>query len=165
VSDLDHPGWLMREVLVPREQLAAYVGEQPLVGSWAYEALRVAAWRPRLGQESDHRTIPHEVDWLRTAVHLSKGCYRGQETVARVHNLGRPPRRLVLLHLDGSGHGLPDHGADVLLEDRKVGSVTTAARHYELGPIALALVKRNTPADATLLTEGIAAAQEIVVAP
>ena len=102
---------------------------------------------------------------MRTAVHLAKGCYRGQETVARVHNLGRPPRRLVLLHLDGSGHGLPEPGADVLLEDRKVGFVTTAARHYELGPIALALVKRNTPADADLLVGDIAAAQELVVAP
>jgi folate-binding protein YgfZ len=168
VSDLDHPGWDFREVLVPREQLTAYVEGQELVGTWALEALRVAAWRPRLGHETDHRTIPHEVDWLRTAVHLEKGCYRGQETVARVHNLGRPPRRLVMLHLDGSGHGLPEQGAEVFLageEGRKVGFVTTAARHYELGPIALALVKRNIPADATLLVDGMAAAQEVVVAP
>ncbi len=169
VSDLDHPGWLMREVLVPRGRLEAYVGEAPLVGTWAHEALRVAAWRPRLGAETDHRTIPHEVDWLRTAVHLSKGCYRGQETVARVHNLGKPPRRLVMLHLDGSGHGLPEAGADVRLESdadgRRVGFVTTAARHYELGPIALALVKRSVPADVTLLAGGIAANQEVVVAP
>jgi folate-binding protein YgfZ len=164
VSDLDHPEWTFREVLVPRGELASY-GVEPLVGTWALEALRVAAWRPRLGHESDHRTIPHEVDWLRTSLHLAKGCYRGQETVARVHNLGHPPRRLVLLHLDGSGHGLPEQGADVLLEDRKVGFVTTAARHYELGPIALALVKRNTPVEATLLAGGQAAAQEIVVAP
>ena len=84
------------------------MGDRPLAGTWAAEALRVAAWRPRLGFETDHRTIPHEVDWLRTAVHLHKGCYRGQETIARVHNLGRPPRRLVFLHLDGSGHVLPD---------------------------------------------------------
>jgi folate-binding protein YgfZ len=165
VSDLDHPGWTLREVIVPRDQLTSYVGNEPLVGTWAFEALRVAAWRPRLGHESDHRTIPHEVDWMRTAVHLDKGCYRGQETVARVHNLGRPPRRLVMLHLDGSGHGLPEQGSDVLLEDRRVGFVTTAARHHELGPIALALIKRNTPADATLLASGIAAAQEVVVAP
>ncbi len=150
---------------MPREQLPAYVEGRPLAGTWAYDALRVAAWRPRLGRDTDHRTIPHEVDWLRTAVHLSKGCYRGQETVARVHNLGRPPRRLVLLHLDGSGHGLPEHGAEVTAQDRRIGFVTSAARHYELGPIALALVKRNTPVDATLLADGIAAAQEVVVAP
>jgi folate-binding protein YgfZ len=101
-----HPGserpW--RELIVPRVELQTALGDRPLAGMWAAEALRVAAWRPRLGFETDQRTIPHEVDWLRTAVHLHKGCYRGQETVARVHNLGRPPRRLVFLHLDGSGH-------------------------------------------------------------
>ena len=163
----DHPGsarhW--RELIVPRADLVASVGDRPLAGVWASEALRIAAWRPRLGFETDHRTIVHEVDWLRTAVHLHKGCYRGQETVARVHNLGRPPRRLVFLHLDGSGHVLPDRGADVVLGDRTVGFVTSVARHHELGPIALALVKRNTAVDAPLLAGGIAAAQEVVVAP
>src|SRR4051812_25417668 len=167
VDDAEHPGndraW--REVVVPRTDLQVVVADRPLAGTWAAEALRVAAWRPRLGHETDHRTIPHEVDWLRTAVHLQKGCYRGQETVARVHNLGRPPRRLVFLHLDGSEHTLPAHGDPVLLGDRQVGFVTTAARHHELGPIALALVKRSTPADAQLLAGGIAAAQEIVVQP
>jgi folate-binding protein YgfZ len=162
-----HPGadrrW--REVIVPRTDLVAAVGDRPLAGVWAAEALRVAAWRPRLGFETDHRTIVHEVDWLRTAVHLHKGCYRGQETVARVHNLGRPPRRLVFLHLDGSGHVLPARGSDVVAGDRAVGFVTSVARHHELGPIALALVKRNTAVDAPLLAGGIAAAQEVVVAP
>jgi hypothetical protein len=136
-----------------------------LAGTWASEAARVAAWRPRLGLETDHRTIPHELDWLRTAVHLQKGCYRGQETVARVHNLGRPPRRLVFLHLDGSEHTLPAHGDPVVHGERQVGFVTTPARHHELGPVALALVKRNVPVDATLLAGGIPAAQEVVVAP
>lgn len=110
-----HPGadrsW--REVIVPRGDLEVAVGDRPLAGMWAAEALRVAAWQPRLGFETDHKTIPHEVDWLRTAVHLHKGCYRGQETVARVHNLGRPPRRLAFVHLDGSGHVLPDVGSVV----------------------------------------------------
>ena len=111
-----HPGqaWHWRELIVPRADLAAAVGDRALAGIWALEALRVAAWRPRLGFETDHRTIVHEVDWLRTAVHLHKGCYRGQETVARVHNLGRPPRRLAFLHLDGSGHTLPERGSAVL---------------------------------------------------
>jgi folate-binding protein YgfZ len=162
-----HPGadrrW--REVIVPRADLVAAVGDRPLAGVWAAEALRVAAWRPRFGFETDHRTIVHEVDWLRTAVHLHKGCYRGQETVARVHNLGRPPRRLVFLHLDGSGHVLPDRGSDVVLDGRTIGFVSSVARHHELGPIALALVKRNTAVDAPLLAGGIAAAQETVVAP
>ncbi|HEU5000150.1 MAG TPA: glycine cleavage T C-terminal barrel domain-containing protein [Lapillicoccus sp.] len=163
----DHPGaerrW--REVIVPRADLVAAVGDRPLAGVWAAEALRVAAWRPRFGFETDHRTIVHEVDWLRTAVHLHKGCYRGQETVARVHNLGRPPRRLVFLHLDGSGHVLPDRGSDVVLDGRTIGFVTSVGRHHELGPIALALVKRNAPVDVPLLAGGIAAAQETVVSP
>ncbi len=85
------------------------------VGTWAFDALRVEARRPRLGYETDHRTIPHEVGWIGTAVHLDKGCYRGQETVARVHNLGRPPRRLVLLHLSGESDELPEPGTPVEL--------------------------------------------------
>jgi folate-binding protein YgfZ len=171
VDDKGHPGTgrVWREVLVPRHQLAEVVAEavvgQELAGTWAAEALRVAAWRPRLGFETDHRTIPHEVDLLRTAVHLHKGCYRGQETVARVHNLGRPPRRLVLLHLDGSENVLPGLGAPVLLGEQPVGRVTTAVRHHELGPIALALVKRSVRADAVLTVNGVPAAQELVVAP
>ena len=134
----------------PRESLLEAVAAREaagwrLAGTWASEALRIAAWRPRLATEVDHKTIPHELDWLRTAVHLHKGCYRGQETVARVHNMGRPPRRLVMAHLDGSGHLLPEIGASVEAGDRAVGVVTSVARHHELGPVALAVVKRSTP--------------------
>ncbi|MGO8960821.1 MAG: YgfZ/GcvT domain-containing protein [Streptosporangiaceae bacterium] len=158
------------DLIVPRPELAARVAElrgagAVLAGSWASEALRIAAGRPRFGLDTDHRTIPHEVGWIETAVHLSKGCYRGQETVARVHNLGHPPRRLVLLHLDGSEDRLPGHGDAVQLDGAPVGVTGSAARHYELGPIALALVKRTTPVDATLQADGIAAAQEIIVSP
>ena len=141
--------------LLPRSELASYAG--PLAGVGAYEALRVERREPRLGLDTDHRTIPHEVGWLTSAVHLDKGCYRGQETVARVHNLGRPPRRLVLLHLDGSDSELPATGDDVLLDGRTVGRVGTAVRHHELGPIALALVKRTVPDDAPLLAADVAA--------
>ncbi|MEJ5866787.1 folate-binding protein [Pseudokineococcus sp. 5B2Z-1] len=178
VPEDEHPaaGRAWREVLVPRGELEAFTADRDLAGSWAAEALRVEAWRPRAGAESDHRTIPHELDWLRTAVHLRKGCYRGQETVARVHNLGRPPRRLVALHLDGSGHDLPPAGSALSLPaadgapGRAVGAVTTSARHHELGPVALAVVKRSTPPDAVLhvaLPSGgvVTAAQEVVVAP
>ena len=136
-----------------------------LAGLQAYEALRIAAHRPRFGLDTDHRTIPHEVGWIESAVHLDKGCYRGQETVARVHNLGHPPRRLVFLHLDGSEDRLPGHGDPVELDGAAVGFVGSAARHYELGPIGLALVKRTTPVDATLLAGGVPAAQEVVVPP
>ena len=166
-ADLEHVGhgWAWREVLVPRGDLAAVLAERPRAGTWAMEALRVAAGRPRHLRETDHRTIPHELDLLRTAVHLQKGCYRGQETVARVHNLGRPPRRIVLLHLDGSGHLLPAAGTELTLGDKVVGRLTTVARHHELGPIALAVVKRNTPADAVLDAGGVASAQDVLVRP
>lgn len=162
-----HPGtaWSWRELIVPRAELEEAVGDRPPAGLWAADALRIAAWRPQLGAETDHRTIVHEVDWLRTAVHLHKGCYRGQETVARVHNLGRPPRRLVFLHVDGSGHVLPSAGAEVRLGDKVVGHVTSIGRHHTDGPIALAIVKRNTDPEATLLVDDLSAAQTVIVAP
>ncbi len=152
------------EHFVPRASLSSFSAGAP-AGMWAYEALRIAARVPRLGLETDHRTIPNEVGWLDSAVHLDKGCYRGQETVARVHNLGKPPRRLTFLHLDGSVDTLPAHGAPVVMDEREVGFVTSSARHYDLGPIALALLKRNVPVDAHLLAGGVAAAQEVVVSP
>jgi len=150
------------DLVVPREQLSQVVDRLQgagagLAGAEAYAALRVQARRPRLGFETNHRTIPHEVGWLASAVHLNKGCYRGQETVARVHNLGRPPRRLVLLHLDGSGSDLPASADPVTLDGRPVGFVTTSARHHELGPVALALVKRAIADDAALLAGGVPA--------
>ncbi|TRV77322.1 folate-binding protein YgfZ [Streptomyces sp. 130] len=160
-----------RDLFLPRAGLETYAAVHgPLAGVLAYEALRVEAHRPRLGFETDHRTIPHELGLIGVAVHLQKGCYRGQETVARVHNLGKPPRRLVFLHLDGSEVHLPGPGTPVRLasdgpEGRQLGFVTTSARHHELGPIALALVKRNVAVDAPLLAGDTAAAQETVVEP
>jgi folate-binding protein YgfZ len=153
------PGDDVVDLLLPRARLVdvgSVAGAAP-AGSWAFEALRVAARLPRLRHETDHRTIPHEVGWLETAVHLNKGCYRGQETVARVHNLGRPPRRLVLLHLDGGAEALPRTGDLVESGGARVGFVTSAARHYELGPIALALVKRTTPDEVELTAGGMPA--------
>jgi folate-binding protein YgfZ len=157
-----------RELVVPRDQLADVVGTRPGAGTWAWEALRVAAAVPRLGFETDHRTIPQEVGWVPTAVHLDKGCYRGQETVARVHNLGRPPRRLVALHLDGSAARSPVRGDSVLDGGREVGRLTSVAVHAELGPVGLAVVKRSVPLDAPLEVGSdevglVAAAQEVVV--
>ncbi|MDP7706759.1 folate-binding protein YgfZ [Mycobacterium sp. TY815] len=148
------------DLLVPRDSAAdwrqrlAQAGVRP-AGVWAYEAHRVAALRPRLGVDTDERTIPHEVRWIggpgEGAVHLDKGCYRGQETVARVHNLGKPPRMLVLLHLDGSAER-PSTGAAVLAGGRAVGRLGTVVEHVDLGPVALALVKRGIPADTQLTT-------------
>jgi folate-binding protein YgfZ len=161
VRPLPGGGWVRRmpwpgpdaaDLLVPRAAVADVVARAgaPLCGIWAYEALRVADRRPRLRHETDHRTIVQEPGWIPAAVHLNKGCYRGQETVARVQNLGRPPRRLVLLHLDGSTEHLPPTGAPVTVDGRQLGFVTTAVRHHELGQIALALVKRSVPDDAVI---------------
>jgi folate-binding protein YgfZ len=162
VRPLPAGGWARRgplgvDLLVPRESMDDVVATLrdagvPVAGLWAYEALRVAARRARVGVDTDHRTIPAEVDLIAPAVHLAKGCYRGQETVARVHNLGRPPRRLVLLHLDGvTSDRLPAAGTPVTQDGRAVGFLGTAVQHFELGQIALAVVKRNVPDDARLL--------------
>ncbi|OBF97358.1 YgfZ/GcvT domain-containing protein [Mycolicibacter sinensis] len=148
------------ELLVPRAEKADWqrrligAGLKP-AGVWAYEAERVAARRPRLGLDTDERTIPHEMNWIGGpgvgAVHLDKGCYSGQETVARVHNLGKPPRMLVLLHLDGAVDR-PSTGDPITSGGRPVGRLGTVVDHFELGPIALALLKRGLPADTPLST-------------
>ncbi len=149
-----------------RADLPAYAeAAGPAAGLWAFEALRIARGEPRIGLDTDERTIPNEVGWIPSAVHLDKGCYRGQETVARVHTLGRPPRRLTMLHLDGSENRLPKLGAELTWEGKKVGFVGTSARHHELGPIALAMVKRNVPVDAQLECDGLTVAQEVIVDP
>lgn len=150
------------DLVVPRDAVPAWrarllaAGVQP-AGIWAYEAHRAAAVRPRLGVDTDERTIPHEVGWIggpgEGAVHLEKGCYRGQETVARVHNLGKPPRMLVLLQLDGSADR-PATGDPVLAGGRAIGRLGTVVDHVDLGPIAVALLKRGVPADTQLTTGG-----------
>jgi folate-binding protein YgfZ len=156
VRRMPWPGPSAADLLVPRASLGATVdrlvaaGARP-AGTMAFEALRVESRRPRAHLDTDERTIPHEVDWIPSAVHLTKGCYRGQETVARVANLGRPPRRLVLLHLDAGDEELPVTGDPVLREGRTVGRVGSVTQHHELGPVALALLKRSVPADAELV--------------
>lgn len=143
-----------REVILPRSELADRLAAWPHVaGTWAWNASRVAAGMPRLGYETDHRTLPHEVGWVGPAVHLAKGCYRGQEAVARVHNLGKPPRQMVVLHLDGSPDVLPVHGDQVLFDDKAVGWVGSAVHHPEWGPIGTAIIKRSVPPDADLVVQ------------
>ncbi len=156
VRRMPGPGRDAADLLVPRAELVGMwrrLREAGIAaaGMMAYEAMRVAALRPRLGRDTDERTIPHEVGWIGPAVHLEKGCYRGQETVARVANLGRPPRRLVLLHLDGGDLDHPAVGDPVTLDGRVVGRVGTAVLHHELGGVALALVKRSVPVDSELV--------------
>jgi folate-binding protein YgfZ len=159
-------GGLGKYDFVPRAELSTYAeAVGPAAGMWAFEALRIARGEPRLGLDTDHRTIPNEMGWIPSAVHLDKGCYRGQETVARVHTLGRPPRRLTLLHLDGSDNRLPKQGTPLIHNEREVGFVGSSAHHHELGPIALGLIKRAVPLDAVLKADGIAASQEVLVDP
>jgi folate-binding protein YgfZ len=153
--------------LVPRSELGAmkelFGQSAKEVGTWALDAERVAAGRPRIGFDTDHKSIPNELGLLNKSVHMSKGCYRGQETVAKIFNLGAPPRRLVMLHLDGSAVVFPAQGTPVENNGVQVGFLGTVARHHELGPIALALIKRSTPTDAVLTVDGISAAQEVIV--
>jgi folate-binding protein YgfZ len=153
--------------LVPRAEVEemknTFGGVATQVGTWALDAERVAAGRPRIGFETDHKSIPNEIGVLHAAVHMKKGCYRGQETVAKIYNLGNPPRRIVMLHLDGSDVGFPATGTAIENDGVKVGFIGTVARHHELGTIALAIVKRNTPTDATLTIDGIPASQQVIV--
>ena len=152
--------------ILPRSELAAtmaaFNASNTQVGTWVLEAERIAAGRARVGLDTDYKTIPNEIGALNKSVHMKKGCYRGQETVAKVFNLGQPPRRLVLLHLDGSSVELPNPGTPIESSGKQVGTLGSVARHHELGSIALGLVKRNTPMDAPLIIGGIAAAQEVV---
>ena len=188
-ADRPHPGEGYRAgfVLVPAQSVDAVAGtflaaepRRRLAGALAWEALRIEAGRPRRAREADARAIPHELDWLRTAVHLTKGCYPGQETIARTLNLGRPPRRLTVLQLDGLVGDMPRPGASVRMGERAVGAVTSVARHHELGPIALALLRRAVPVGEQLTVEitevdeatgetvpvgRIDAAQEVLVSP
>ncbi|NIL75172.1 folate-binding protein YgfZ [Rhodococcoides kyotonense] len=167
VRRMPWPGENAFDLLVPRASSTTWftslrdAGATP-AGTWTFDALRVESLRPRIGMDTDEKTIPHEVRWIggvteHGAVHLDKGCYRGQETVARVHNLGRPPRHLVLLHLDGSADGRPVTGDDVTAGGRAVGRLGTVVDHFELGPIALALLKRTIPVDTELVAGPCAA--------
>ena len=156
VRRMPWPGTDAADLLVPRAEKEAWwarltAAGARAAGTMAFEALRVEAGRPRLHRDTDDRTIPHEVGWIGAAVHLTKGCYRGQETVARVANLGRPPRRLVLLHLDAGDEELPEPGDPVLRDGRVVGRVGTVVQHHELGAVALARVERSVPGDAELV--------------
>jgi folate-binding protein YgfZ len=154
--------------LLPRSELEAtrqaFNKVSTQVGIWALEAERIAVGRARIGFDSDHKSIPNELGLLNKAVHMNKGCYRGQETVAKVFNLGHPPRRLVLLHLDGSSVDIPNSKDPITLDGKVIGYIGSVARHHELGPIGLGVIKRMTPADAILDVNGISASQEILVA-
>ncbi|ADG80150.1 Folate-binding protein YgfZ OS=Tsukamurella paurometabola (strain ATCC 8368 / DSM / CCUG 35730/ CIP 100753 / JCM 10117 / KCTC 9821 / NBRC 16120 / NCIMB 702349 / NCTC 13040) OX=521096 GN=Tpau_3572 PE=4 SV=1 [Tsukamurella paurometabola] len=164
-SEPDEVNLIIERAAVPDAITTLVAAGARPVGTWAYEARRVAAAHARAGLDTDDKTIPHEVNWIGTAVHLDKGCYRGQETIARVHNIGRPPRRLVLLHLDGSADATPATGDPVTVDGRTVGRLGTVVEHADYGPIALALIKRTIPDDAKLEAGGAAAAIDADVTP
>ena len=165
-SNATHPGsgWALRYGAGSAFPLSA--SRHNRVSDEAIEALMIAAGRP-CAADVDDKTLPHELDWLRTAVHLNKGCYRGQESVAKVHNLGHPPRRLTLLHVDGSLSLLPTPGDTVMKDDAALGVVTRAGWHHELGPVALALLKRMAPeGEVTIATsDGVVAANQELLVP
>jgi folate-binding protein YgfZ len=155
--------WKVSELFVPRSELAEVLAQDEPVGTWAWEAHRIRAGVPRLNFETDHKTIPHELGLIASSVHLNKGCYRGQETVARVYNLGKPPRRIVQLELDGSTNELPLIGDAVLWDGKEVGRVTSVTQDYESGPLALAVIKRSVPTDVVLTAGTVSASQTVIV--
>jgi tRNA-modifying protein YgfZ len=173
--------------IVPRANLPKIIGAlDPLaeVGFWSLEADRISRKIPRIILDGDERTIPNELvnqlylptanlpnrelpsndNFFLQAVHLKKGCYPGQETVAKTYNLGAPPRLLTLIHLDGSEVDLPEVGSPVEFAGSAIGRVGSSARHFELGNIALALIKRSfveKNSHASLLVGGVAASMEL----
>jgi len=155
--------WQVSQIIVPRLQLDEVLNSKPVVGTWAWDAHRIRAGVPRLGFESDTRTIPHELGLIAAAVHLNKGCYRGQETVAKVYNLGKPPRRLVQLQIDGSTNDLPGIGSPVTWNEKEIGRLTSIIQDFENGPLGLAVIKRSVDVDAQLLVGSIAASQTPIV--
>lgn len=159
-----------RMTIIPREDVDGVLADRPRAGTWAMDALRIAAGHPRIFVDTDEATIPNELfmpdgDRLGVGVHMNKGCYRGQETIGRTYTMGRPPRRLTLLHLDGSTGALPETGTPLTASGEVVGRLGQSAVHHELGPIALGLVRRTLPLDVTLDAAGVAASQEVVVDP
>jgi folate-binding protein YgfZ len=105
----------------------------------AAECLRIESGRPRLGLDMDAETMPQEAGINERAISFTKGCYVGQETVARLHYRGRPNRHLRGLRLSEPA----ERGADVLLGERVVGRLGSSCVSPRLGPIALALLRRE----------------------
>jgi len=108
-----------------------------------WELARVARGLPAAGRELTDDVLAEEAGLLGSHVHLDKGCYPGQETVARVHNLGQVQRRLAGLRFEPSGDGLPAPRTDLVADDgRRAGQLRSVVDHPTLGPIGLAYVRR-----------------------
>jgi folate-binding protein YgfZ len=116
------------------------------------ERLRILAGTPRHGRELDDRVMPAEAGLEERAISFTKGCYPGQEPVARLHFRGHPNRGLRVVAVDGAE--LPEYDAELVLDGKVVGRVTSSAPDRELGVVALAYVRREVPAEATLELSG-----------
>jgi tRNA-modifying protein YgfZ len=129
------------------------------VAEEAAECVRIEAGRPRLGYDMDAETMPQEAGINERAVSFTKGCYVGQETVARLHYKGKPNR-----HLRGLRLGDPaERGAEIVLGEKVVGRLGSTCVSPRLGPIALALVRREAAPGATVEVGGVPA--EVVALP
>jgi folate-binding protein YgfZ len=133
----------------------------PAVSEEAAELVRIESGRPRFGLDFDGDTIPQEAGLNERAVSFTKGCYVGQETVARLHYKGKPNRHLRGLRLSEPA----ERGAELRLGERVVGTLGSAAVSPVHGPIALALVRREAEPGATLAVGDGATTAEVVELP
>jgi folate-binding protein YgfZ len=136
----------------------AALGIEP-VSEEAAECVRIEAGRPRLGYDMDAETMPQEAGINERAVSFTKGCYVGQETVARLHYKGKPNRHLRGLRLSEPA----ERGSEILLGEKVVGRLGSTCVSPRLGPIALALVRREAEPGATVQVGGAPA--EVVGLP
>lgn len=120
------------------------------------ERMRIVAAVPRWGHELDDRVLPAEAGLEERAISFTKGCYPGQEPVARLHYRGHPNRELRVLRLDG--HELPTYDAELIHDGKAVGRVTSSVRDGD-GVLALAYVRREVPDDAALTCGSASATQ------
>jgi folate-binding protein YgfZ len=130
----------------PEAREALDAGLEPTLTEEELELRRIESGVPRWGREIDDRILPAEAALEATHVSFSKGCYPGQEPVARLHFRGHPNRRLRVLELEA----VPEYDAPLLHDGRKVGRVTSAARRGDGTVVALAYVRTEVPNDAPL---------------
>jgi tRNA-modifying protein YgfZ len=148
----DWPGWPGVDVVGDQPPVPEGI---PVATAADYEAARIEAGVPRMGAELDERTIPAEAGVVERAVSFTKGCFVGQELVARIDSRGgNVPRRLRGLVVEGEA--VPPAGAAVVAGDKEVGRVTSAALSPAQGPVALAYLGRavDVPARVTVRWDG-----------
>jgi tRNA-modifying protein YgfZ len=140
-----------------RDEARSTIAVEP-VSAEAAECLRIESGRPRLGFDMDANTIPGEAGLNKRAIDFEKGCYVGQETVARLHYKGKPNRHLRGLRLSAPA----DRGEPLRLGEREVGRTGSTCVSPVLGPIALALVRREaSPGDVVVVGEGDTTAEVV----